>query len=508
MPTSDKTLKKDLYDELRSKRFTVKLLDSSGKAVPIPEEAEVFQFNFRADDKNYGTVTITIDSSSDVTIYYPDSVNKAKGNVVGVDDPWSKFRKNIQRFFFGRTEHFNTVDMDKFDSDMKLRHHNKKLDESYYGNRNTSYSDNVPSVKMIIKHSRPLEETDARYRNIERIFLENELGERVLVPSKSPSIGRVFARHLAEGGCYNDDRWGHLAEMTEDVTKLRGFVRATKNGQFNESVQQVISEATNKYQNLRETLKHLQSSRGYNAYFESWAPTLVEDTEDNGLMELFVNSSVDPRIESALPVLRKMNISMIHEADISMFEDWADGILGEMLEPSLPSQKDELIAMLGKDSKPMSLGPDASSAIGELTDVLEDDALFSRLRKAAQRDPDRDARAIIIGWMSEQDDRVYDELLDEIEPNENGEPAMAPKSDDQEDAGGDMDDMSDMGGMDDMSDMGGMDDMDDMNDQPPPMKSKKKSAGSAVPPPPPPPPPMKESREDSMLSRIKMLSGL
>jgi hypothetical protein len=227
----------------------------------------------------------------------------------------------------------------------------------------------------------------------------------------------VFARHLAEGGQYNDQRWTHIAEMVDDVKKLGGFVRATRNNQFNESVQSVVSEAQQQYSNLRESLKRMQSSRGYNSYFENWTPALMEDDDSSNLTELFRSSQVDPRIESAIPVLKKFNINVTETVDVSMFENWADSILDEMLKPTQTGQKEELIALLGPDSDFMALGPDASSAIGELKGILENDKLNARLRRAALRNTDRDARDIIVAWMSEQPAEDYAEILNKIEPD-------------------------------------------------------------------------------------------
>ena len=426
MPKSTESVNKDLKDLLDAKGFKIIMKTSGADDVPIPEEADVFQFKFKSGDKDYGTVAVTIDGLKDLVVYYNNEVNKAKSK--NSNTGWLGFIGELKKFALNHSLGFKLSDEDKLGQDMKVRDHNKKLDEGYYGTRHTSYSDNSPpSIKMILKHNKALDEGDARYRFVERIFLENEHGERVLVPSTRPGIGRVFARHLAEGGQHNDQRWQHIAEMVQDSTKLGGFVRATRNGQYNESVEGIISEATNHYHNLRETLKRLQSSRGYNQYFESWTPTIMESSDDEvSLIEMFRNSSVDSRIEGAIPVLRKLNLPITETADVSMFEDWADGILGEMLKPALPGQQEALIDLLGPDSDFMPLGPDASNAIGELSDVLDDDRLNARLRKAADRDTNRDARAIIIGWMSEQAGEEYDDILNKIEPGSDAEEPEEP----------------------------------------------------------------------------------
>jgi hypothetical protein len=301
--------------------------------------------------------------------------------------------------------------------------------EGYYGTKNTSYSDNVPTtIKMIIKHNRPIGEGDQRFRHIARIFLESETGARWPVPTVKPSVARVFARHLAEGGDYNDERWNHITQISEDVDSLSGFVRATKNKQFNESATRVVGEVTEQWSNLKKTIKQLSGTRGYHNYFESWTPQLMEsDCDASSLMGHFTNSSIDPRIERALPVLARMNISVTEISEAEDFKNWADSILDEALakqdsvvsetdQPDLRGQRDKLLSLLGGESEPMPVGPDAINAIGLLSDVIEDPVLNRRLARIASVNPDQDARDTVIAWMREQSNNtVYDEVIDEIE---------------------------------------------------------------------------------------------
>jgi hypothetical protein len=432
MPKSNESINVKLHSLLDGRGYDVTMYDSNGKQVPVPEEAEAFQFKFISDDKNYGSVTITLDDSSYLIVYFNTSVTRATDELTG----WKKFIEQIGRFVtVSGLRGKKLKDMSKLDNDMKIRQHKKKLEEGYYGNKHTSYSDNGPStIKMIIKHNKAIEESDARYRYVERIFLENEVGERILVPSTKPSIGRVFARHLAEGGKHNDQRWNHINEMVEDVKKLGGFVRATKSGQFNESVQKIVNEAAGHYQSLRESLKRLQSGRGYNNYFENWQPTITEDGNTDNLTELFKTSALDARIESALPILGRLNIAITENSEVSVFENWADNLIDEALNPNQPIQKEELVELLGPDSDSIILGPDAMNAIGELSGILENDSLSVRLMRAAEIDSNRDARPIIIAWMSEQNGIDYDEILDQVQMS-TPEIATAPKdstSDDQE----------------------------------------------------------------------------
>jgi hypothetical protein len=209
-----------------------------------------------------------------------------------------------------------------------------KIAEGYYPmGKKASYSDAVPSVKIVIEHSRVIEEGEQRYRNINRIFLENQLGERYLLDTKKPGIARVYARHIAEGGKVNDDRWSHIGNLCEEYQKMAGFVRATRNGQFNESAQSLVNEGIAHYASLRESLSRMTGKRGYNAYFENWTPSLMEDgTEENNLNELFVQETLDPRIESVMPILNRIHKKVaesIVDKEMNKLAEWADSLTEE-----------------------------------------------------------------------------------------------------------------------------------------------------------------------------------
>jgi hypothetical protein len=207
-----------------------------------------------------------------------------------------------------------------------------RLAEGYYATgRKSSYSDAVPQVKIILQHSRQLEEGERRYRAIERIFVENAAGERFLLDTKKPGLARVYARHIAEGGTPYDEQGKHIHSLCEEYTQMAGFVRATRNGQFNESTQSLVNEGVNHYNNLRETLHKMAGRRGYNAYFESWTPTLTEDEDSTDLSEMFASTELDPRIESVMPILRKLNKNITEVDHSSELSEWADAIVDESL---------------------------------------------------------------------------------------------------------------------------------------------------------------------------------
>lgn len=330
MPKSNESINRELFDLLSTRGYRPTMLDTSGKEIPVPEEAEVFQFNFIKDEVDYGVVTISIDGLHKLVIYFNDKIADSEKETSDTDDvSWYRLLNHLKRFAKNRQLSFQVKNTDHLKHDMAKRDHMKKLDEGYYPmGKNKSYSDAVPQVKIVIEHTRNIVEGEQRYRNVARIFVENTDGERFLLPTTKPGIARVYARHIAEGGTPYDDRANHITALVEDYNKMAGFVRATRNGQFNESAQRLVLEGANHYANLRETLSRMAGSRGYNAYFESWTPSLMEDeVEETNLNELFVQETLDPRIESVMPILSKLQKNLGEMKEVDALAEWADKLL-------------------------------------------------------------------------------------------------------------------------------------------------------------------------------------
>jgi hypothetical protein len=67
--------------------------------------------------------------------------------------------------------------------------------------------------------------------------------------------------------------------------------------------------------------------RGYNTYFESWTPSLMEEeVEENNLNELFVQETLDPRIESVMPILNKLQKKVAEMKEVGELSEWADSL--------------------------------------------------------------------------------------------------------------------------------------------------------------------------------------
>jgi len=335
MAIDQESFNKRLYDLLKTHGYNPVAKNSKNEKLPVPQEADIFEFDFVKDGENYGKVWATINKAKNLEIYYSDDVaSSPPGKTPGkeYDDSWHGLIKQLKQWAGRKLLSFELKDMSNLNDDMTQRkwHDMKEVtNEGYHAvNKTTSYNDNIPNVKVVIQHDRQLGEGEQRWRNVHKIFVENMQGERFAVPTKMPGIARVYGRHVAEGGTPYDERGKHITALVEEYTKMAGFVRATRRGEFNESVAQLIEEGVNHHKSLRESLQKMRSHRGYNAYFESWTPTLMEDDADSSsIAEMFAQGTIDPRIESVLPILNRLNSGIINEIEeVNELDQWAKGI--------------------------------------------------------------------------------------------------------------------------------------------------------------------------------------
>lgn len=353
--TNTEEVNSDLFDMLKTHGFKPVAYDTSGKKVPTPGEADVIRFRIQdlaeMDDKpsKSHVLSVSVDDDGKLKLYYDRELTS--------NPTFTDLMKKLKMFAFARQikDWSPTPDSDgsELRHDMAMRNKMKetKLNESYHAmGKRASYNDAVPSVKIVIHHNRALEEGEARYRSVHKIFLENSDGERIACPTTRPGLARVYARLLAEGDKPYGDRWNHLNSVVEEYSKLAGFIRATRSGVFAEGAGQLVEAAVNHYSELRETLHRLTTHRGYNKYFDDWSPVLTENDDSSELIEMFANTNLDPRIEAALPLLARLGKSLVVEApqEIDQLEQWADGLINESLQMPRQGVAEAGLPFLGK----------------------------------------------------------------------------------------------------------------------------------------------------------------
>jgi len=414
------TAAQQLYDLLVSRDFEPEALDSLGKPAASPADAEIISFDYRTDQQNYGAVVMVLDGENNLDIYFGDNMGRAMEGDDRKD--WYDFLYLVRMFAKRNLLTFSLKNLSRLKYNMKTMAAVKEsIFESYYGTRKVSYSDQPQKTRLRIKHNRDLEEGDARYRNIDSIYVETDEGERFKVPSRSLVHGRMLARHVAEGGNPYDAFGQHINEVVEEMRTLANFVRVAKHKNYDGDAAHMVEAAVRHYTDLKAKAKRLISRRGYHEERNAFDPAQITTVDEavETIRELFVQQSLDPRIEQALPVLAKLQEAPLKEADI--FETWASRVMEGTW--SLPDTPESAKKMQDLMSKPLVVGPDAMYATEQLYDLVGDDILFDILKDIADKNPDANAwddsrvmqRLVSLGIPSDQQMATTDKALDSQE---------------------------------------------------------------------------------------------
>jgi hypothetical protein len=393
---SQQTPAQKLNDLLVSRNLDPVAKDSQGDANDV-SKADRFVFDYVPESgKNYGTVVILLGSDNNLELLFGDNLGKT---MEGRDkEEWFDFMLQIKQF---ATRNFLQFQSDNIG---KLKHSlagQAAINESWQGKGDTSWNADPTQARLLIRHKKKLGEGEARHRYVESLFIETADGERYKLGFKNLTAGKAMLEHVRQGGKPYDIRGNHITGLVEELAVLSRFRRANAGQVFEGEVQQLITETDNYYRQMQGVLKHLSSSRGYQAYFESWNPS--ELTEQDVIIEdfktLFVKQTIDPRIEQALPVLVRITNEDRKMKEAKLFESWINNLSeGTWSLPETPEQKTRLIELLAQE---LPVGPDATNATEQLYDLLGDDMLFDRLGELANDSADADARPTIIARMEE-----------------------------------------------------------------------------------------------------------
>ena len=324
MKSQDNT-SKNLYDLVVSQGLDPTVLDASGKETISPEEGEIISFEFEGEN-NYGTVVLVLDSNSNIEVYYGDNVGKS---MEAVDkEKWYDFLNHIRNFARKNLKTFSVKDISKLKHTMKgMAAIKEGLFESYYGNKKFSYADQPQKTRLVIKHSRDLQETDARFRYIESLFVENGQGERFRLPFTKLSGGKAMARHVSEGGNPYDPFGQHIVSLVKEMNTLGRFLRASHNN-LNEETAHIVEQAKNHYDMARNSIKAMATSSGYHSYRENWSPADGVDRDDlvEQIKNMFIEKKIDSRIEEALPLLAQIMEKEKTMKEINEFQSWIESV--------------------------------------------------------------------------------------------------------------------------------------------------------------------------------------
>jgi len=404
-----------LFDLLVSRDFDPELLDVKGMPATDPSEADIFNFDFRAESvKDYGTVVVLLGNDNTLEVYFGDNVGRTmEGND---KQEWFAFLEQLKHFAVKNFMEFSPKNINRLRYSMQGQAAIKEgLFESWTGTRTQSWNGNQTEARLMIKHKKSLGETDARFRYVESLFVETAEGERYKLPFTKLSGGRAMVEHVRNGGKPYDIRGQHIVQIVEELNILSRFRRANQGRLLEGDTAQLVEDTNAYYATAQKTLKSLSTNRGYTAYFESWNPAEVTEEEVviEGLKHLFVTQSIDTRIEQALPLLARIQQQGKAMKEANIFEAWAERLLeGTWQLPDTPEKQTDLIELMSTEQP---VGADATNITEQLYGLLGDDHLFDQLEELAERDANADARQVIFDRMQELSDhpdvrRVIEQL--------------------------------------------------------------------------------------------------
>ena len=380
-------LPQDLADFLVTRNFDPEYFDAQGQPSEAGD-AKTMKFDYvSSSGKNYGTAVIIV-ADDELSLFYGD--NLGRGMEPEDKDEWYTFLEELSNKAASHSATWSPRDINQLKHTLAgIAAIKEGLFEGYYGNRRVSYMGEQTQARLVINHNRVLGENDKRFRYVESLFIETADQERFRLPFKSLAGGRAMLEHVRSGGRPYDVRGNHITEVVSEMAVLSRFNRAQHHRVYEGVTQELVESAQQYYRNLQETVKHLGSPRGYQAYFESWAPDQTGEAEAlvENLRDLFVEQTLDARIEAALPTLAKIQQQGNNMKEAQIFENWINNLSeGTWALPETPEQMEKLNQLMSSE---LIVGPDATNATEQLYDIVGDDELFDILNDLADRSEGR-----------------------------------------------------------------------------------------------------------------------
>ena len=420
-----------LFDLLVTRGFDPEILDSTGKPAPTAEDAEIYSFEFvSAGGTNYGTVVVMLGDDKQLELFSGDNVGRGMDSEDKTE--WYEFQHQLKNFATKNFMTFGSQNINRLKYSMQGQAALKEgLFESWNGTKNVSWNGGPDSVRLMIRHKRPMGVNEARFRQVESLFLETAEGERYKLPFRNLAGGRAMVEHVRQGGRPYDMRGQHIANMVEELNVLSRFRRASHGRVFEGDTANLVNETNVYHATMSRTLKGLASARGYNTYFESWNPADI--TEQDVIIEdiktLFVQETIDSRIEQALPILARIQQQGTAMKEANIFEAWAENLLeGTWATPNTPEQQQELIALLSQE---LPVGADATNATEQLYSLVGDDILFDQLQDLAEQDANADCRNLVIARIKDMSNKGFEDfepVLDALKSEQLAPATVAPEA--------------------------------------------------------------------------------
>lgn len=250
------SVSQEVFNIIKGANYDVVLFTDSGEKTLDPESATRFyisdndmMISVRAEDNKLELV-VQLGSDFDIAANKTllDSFKSAVHKQMG-EYTVKRFDKNIEPKDFSHqsvTEGFSRA----------------------FGGVKTSYIQ-LENARLIIKHSKGVneEKRGARSRNIHSLFIENANKEQTRFPYKYMAGAKAMAMHVNHGGTFEDAKGTGIMNMCKEATEMAQFLtHVRKNKLVNEGNANVVETIKSQLRQIKETIRGLQTLKGYNNY--------------------------------------------------------------------------------------------------------------------------------------------------------------------------------------------------------------------------------------------------
>jgi len=357
----------DLFFKLRNRFPNVQMGDESGAVTSNPSEARFFNFNYKAEDQTFGTVTCSLVDNQSLKIYFSQDITEDMQE--HNQEQWFQFLRELRKFAKGHMLMFDVRDITKNQLDQNdikfLSQYNKsatQISESRVAwERQGRFSNgDLNHVRIHVVHQNRMDENPHnRLSKVDKIYLVNSNNERFLLPFKSVLGAKAMAHYVANGGTPYDNHGQVIAKAVHEMKNLQRFNMATRNAQFESENSQKVRDAS---AYLKEQLKtHLQKiANGRNveenlAQLETLvtlddARSDVSEEMKQWFIQKHYNENLNNWIESAALAYKKFEeqqMNMAEKEDDSPIpsKDMTD------VRAAKPAQIGDTIALYANDAK-------------------------------------------------------------------------------------------------------------------------------------------------------------
>ena len=367
----------DLYGKIQTRFSDITIGDENAnvlsKKTDIPK-ARFFEFEYKEDGEDIGTVAITLDADDGVVI-------EVSGDIVEKQHPGAfKFIRSFRKFAKNRLLNYDVQRMGKSNLDKRDYQFRAKvkdntiMENKLFGTARISYQD-LGEARLVIKHSQPVntELAAGRTMHIESIYIENAAGERFRYPTKHINGARALAEHIKHGGHPYDGIGMHICGLSEELASLRKFKNYVgRQTQLSEAMGEVTGKVIERIESVKKEIHNLQRSTYYEQFaesFESQDEQLIPEAVMDDWIDRLTIRTFNEEMKSVFPYIYRL----VDGTQLPVKELTADDLLAEddkedvapWYKDKAEQDADKTKSAFKKKNNPNRTGKDAAKALAQ-----------------------------------------------------------------------------------------------------------------------------------------------